>query len=214
MTNNKIFWMSLVFAFLSGCGSDSEQELLNQDSTSMEEATNMNGSTNNRMDMSESGMPSMGNSDEMSMSMTPGGMMIMTNAPHLSTQIPEGLPLPQLELDLITDKMSGFNLHIEYNLFRISSPDLYDQEKDAEEMTVAGHAHLFINGEKVQRVYGRYLHLDAKYFIRGINQITVTLNDHDHSVWSKNNKPVFATFFVNTERKPMIQHYMSTSPID
>jgi hypothetical protein len=151
-----------------------------------------------------------------SMKMTKGGMMAMVHNAHIPVELPEMALMPKLDLSIYPDSMSGFNLHIEYQHFENEPPefaDIKNEKNMSEKNIVDGHAHLFINGEKVQRVYGRYLHLQAKYFKPGINQVTITLNDHQHNHWSRNNKRVFASYFIDTEKSPMVQHYMTTSAV-
>ncbi|MCL1125683.1 hypothetical protein [Shewanella surugensis] len=130
---------------------------------------------------------------------------------HVKKAVPAGVVVPKLDLQLFVDHKSGYNLHIiyDYDGFELEPPEFLDKPKGI----IEGHAHLFINGKKIQRVYGAYLHLDAKLFKLGINSISVTLNSHQHDTWSVDGKPIVATYFINTQVTPVIQYYFSAFPM-
>ncbi|WP_299008494.1 hypothetical protein [uncultured Shewanella sp.] len=134
--------------------------------------------------------------------------LIKNTHSHANKMIPEGAVEPKLDLQLLKDVKSGYNLHIIYDGFELEPPEFLDSPKDK----VEGHAHLFINGKKVQRIYGAYLHLDSSLFQVGVNSISVTLNSHDHDTWSIDGQPIVATYFINTQKTPFIQHYFSAFP--
>ncbi|WP_444921007.1 hypothetical protein ACJJID_00375 [Microbulbifer sp. CnH-101-G] len=129
---------------------------------------------------------------------------------HPVIEIPVHMAAPRIELDISRDRMSGFNLHIAYDRFELESPR-YASEKP--QRFLEGHAHLYINGEKVQRLYAADVHLPEKLLKPGFNQITVTLNAHDHSTWSRGGKRVLATLFIQRDKDNFVLHRFSTSPI-
>lgn len=55
----------------------------------------------------------------------------------------------------------------------------------------AGHAHIYVNDEKINRVYGPHYHL--KDLPPGDHEIRVTLNANDHSGLLRDGQPVVAT---------------------
>ena len=55
----------------------------------------------------------------------------------------------------------------------------------------AGHAHIYVNGVKINRVYGPHYHL--KDLPPGDHEIRVTLNANDHSDLLLNGQPIAAT---------------------
>ena len=131
--------------------------------------------------------------------------MVMDHAP---LDIPLGKPVPKMALYLVRDSKSGLNLHIELRDFQIGPPELA-----LDDSTVGGHAHLYVNGKKVQRIYGRYLHLPEELFRPGVNLIMVSLNTHDHRVWQWGGKQVLASSFVNLEADSLVLHSFSSSPL-
>ncbi|WP_444883741.1 hypothetical protein [Microbulbifer sp. PSTR4-B] len=129
---------------------------------------------------------------------------------HPVIEIPVHIAVPRIELDISRDSLSGFNLHIGYDRFELESPRY---AKNKPQRFLEGHAHLYINGEKIQRLYAADVHLPEKLLKPGFNQITVTLNAHDHSTWSRGGKRVLATLFIQRDRDNFVLHHFSTSPL-
>lgn len=132
--------------------------------------------------------------------------MVMDYAPR---EFPADRPLPKLAMHLYRDRMSGINLHLGLRNFQIGPPELA-----LDEGVVGGHAHLYVNGKKVQRIYGRYLHLPEELFKPGVNLVMVSLNAHDHRVWQRGNRQILASSFVNLGAGKLVLHSFSSSPID
>lgn len=83
---------------------------------------------------------------------------------------------PSVAITLHPDSMSGWNLEILPQHFRFA-PEHVNGAVVANE----GHAHLYVNGKKIGRVYGLWQHLPADIFLTGSNEVVVTLNANDHS---------------------------------
>ena len=79
---------------------------------------------------------------------------------------------------------------------------------------VAGHAHLYINGIKIQRIYGHNVHLPNKLFKAGINNISVTLNNHGHLYWTADDKKILATLYINEAQTPFISYEFASFPVN
>ncbi|WP_281558792.1 hypothetical protein [Thalassomonas sp. RHCl1] len=139
----------------------------------------------------------------------PGHEAMMDHS-HEPVAIPANLPVPKLEVALYKDEKSGFNLHLQLADFELEAPEFASKKPLS---YVQGHAHLFINGQKIQRVYGQYLHLPATLFKQGINQVMVTLNNHDHKIWSRDKKQVVASVFLDAGKEQFIKHSFSSSPL-
>jgi len=129
---------------------------------------------------------------------------------HTPKNVPDNALTPQLNISISEDDMSGFNLHLETHNFQLESPN---QGGNAPDHIIEGHGHLYINGTKIQRVYGSDVHIPGKLINKGVNQISVTLNGHDHSTWRKNGKEIISTIFINTHKKKIISHQFSSFPI-
>lgn len=141
---------------------------------------------------------------------------------HIPVAVPEDSPAPALSLKLHKDALSGFNLEIlteRYSLVppprvELSMTALMVLSMDSNTGFVEGHAHLYVNGEKVQRVYGHELHLPAALFRPGVNQITVTINNHGHMYWTVDARQVLATLFVDPSAKPVVVYCFESFPTE
>ncbi len=147
-----------------------------------------------------------------------GSMLASAQAPledvmvhnHQPLLLPEGYQHPAMEIVLHEDENNGFNLQVMVENYQLESPLLAG---DAPDGIAEGHAHLMINGKKRVRIYGEWLHLDKGLFKSGINQVTVTLNSHDHYSWVIGKQPVLATVFVDPAKQPAVQHSFASHPL-
>ena len=92
--------------------------------------------------------------------------------------------IPKIEdLQVVKDPMSGWNIHIEVTNFRFTPENASQQHRPGE-----GHAHLYINGSKVARMYNNWFHIPG--FVKESNKITVSLNTNDHQTMALGNQPI------------------------
>ncbi len=105
--------------------------------------------------------------------------------------LPEGAAIPTLVLEAKADSVSGYNLHLVVTGFAFS-PENLDQDNEG----IEGHAHLYVNGEKVSRLYGHWVHLPMALFAPGDNQVRVTLNDNLHRLWTQDGRPIEAIILL------------------
>ena len=101
--------------------------------------------------------------------------------------IPVDQAAPTIELRATPDATDGYNLHLDVDGFAFS-PERTGEQTDA----VEGHAHLYVNGTKIGRVYGNWVHLSAKMLEPGKNLIRITLNDNLHHNWGVGETPIEA----------------------
>ena len=106
--------------------------------------------------------------------------------------LPAGPGAPALEISLEPDPVSGWNLHIVTDNFTFA-PDRAGLAHTPGE----GHAHVYVNGEKVARVYGPWFHLPA--LPEGRSLVEVTLNANDHSALAVDGKALKASVTVTSE---------------
>ncbi|MEM9162695.1 MAG: hypothetical protein AAGC54_06445 [Cyanobacteria bacterium P01_F01_bin.4] len=92
---------------------------------------------------------------------------------HKSIEIPEGEPLPTVDLTITPDPVSGWNLQVETTNFAFV-PAQVNQKSTPNE----GHAHLYINGEKITRLYSEWHYLSS--LPPGEHEIVVSLNANGH----------------------------------
>lgn len=140
---------------------------------------------------------------------------------HMPIAVPSEELTPALSLALSKDAMSGYNLILKTARYSLTPPP--QEQTMAQMMGVAlndttgfveGHAHLYINGIKIQRIYGHNVHLPSKLFKAGINIISVTLNNHGHMYWTAEKKKILATLYVNEAKIPFISYEFASFPVD
>lgn len=139
---------------------------------------------------------------------------------HRPIAIPANMPQPAMALGITVDAMSGFNLELKLDHYVLSPPpaaasmaELMSVSVDADSGVLTGHAHLYINGEKVQRIYGKNIHLPAALFQVGVNQISVTINNHGHLHWTKDGKKIIATLFVDINKPEPVLYSFASFPL-
>lgn len=99
---------------------------------------------------------------------------------------------PQIAIMVNPDPMAGYNLHVMTENFTFSP-----QNASLENVTGEGHAHVYINGEKLGRLYGAWMHLDA--LPKGEVAIEVTLNTNDHRPIAVNGAAISAVQMIIVE---------------
>lgn len=92
---------------------------------------------------------------------------------HKMISIPDNVPIPKVELIVHEDAIQGWNLEIKTTNFDFA-PDTINKDS----VYNKGHAHLYINGKKVTRIYSNWFYLQN--LPSGENEIKVTLNTNKH----------------------------------
>jgi len=102
-----------------------------------------------------------------------------------------GPEAPSLEISVMPDPASGYNLHIVTDNFTFAP-----EHASLDHVPGEGHAHVYVNGEKVARHYGPWLHLSA---LPAKARVEVTLNTNDHKMLAVDNTPLKASVMVSAE---------------
>lgn len=97
---------------------------------------------------------------------------------------------PSVDLIVEEDAKSGWNVTINTSNFSFA-PENVNGENNVGE----GHAHLYVDGEKVARLYSPYFHLDENF--DGDREFRVTLNANDHSEYALNGEVIEAVKSVS-----------------
>ena len=139
---------------------------------------------------------------------------------HRPIEVPADAKQPRLSLSLSRDAVDGFNLQLLSQHFVLGAPppdlsqeDLVALAVDEDSGMTIGHGHLYVNGQKHQRLYGSSVHLPSKLFLGGVNQITVTLNNHGHRYWSLDGRQVLATLFIKPRADKFVIHRFDSFPV-
>ncbi len=104
---------------------------------------------------------------------------------HASTIEWDGTETPTLALEAIADPAGGFNVYLDLNGFEFSP-----QNASREHVPGQGHGHIFVDGERLGRVY------HTEYFVYalppGEHTILVTLNANTHEDYTLNGQRIEA----------------------
>ncbi|MBD2576897.1 hypothetical protein H6G50_04275 [Oscillatoria sp. FACHB-1406] len=109
---------------------------------------------------------------------------------HGMRDIPHGQPVPRVDLIVHPDEKIGWNLEIRLENFRFAP-----ERVNIDSSTVEGHAHLFVNGQKVTRLYSNWYYLPE--LPSGRNEIKVSLNTNQHEMLMHDGKEIAATAIIN-----------------
>lgn len=102
---------------------------------------------------------------------------------HEIVNIPDDRPIPSVELIVHPDVKQGWNLQIQTTNFKFV-PEKVNQKGNLSE----GHAHLYVNGEKINRIYGNWYYLSV--LKPGTNEIKIQLNTNDHKILMYHQQPI------------------------
>jgi len=97
-----------------------------------------------------------------------------------------------LDLILHPDSISGYNLELVTTGF-----DFAPSRSGLDHQPGEGHAHLYVDGHKVGRLYGHWHHLGG--LTAGAHEIRVTLNANDHRLLAVEGRGLAATRTVNVD---------------
>jgi hypothetical protein len=100
-------------------------------------------------------------------------------------EIDEGKTHPTVALSVTPDPMSGWNVHIETTDFRFAP-----EHASGADVLGEGHAHLYVDGVKLARVYGNWFHIGS--LEAGRHEIKVNLNGNSHAPYHYAGQPVEA----------------------
>lgn len=106
---------------------------------------------------------------------------------------------PSVVIHAKKDLVGGWNLHFEVTNFKFTP-----QKVGLEDIMNEGHAHLYVNGVKVARVYSEWFHLSLP---KGENKIRVSLNTNGHKDYYINEKPVAYELVIQEEREGTNSHH-------
>lgn len=104
---------------------------------------------------------------------------------HSMLEVDQEQPIPSVKLEVFKDEKDGYNIHLITTNFTFT-PETVNEKAVAN----SGHAHIYVNGDKLARLYGDWFNLSAKDLSEGENLIEVTLNANDHGEWVLNGEHI------------------------
>ena len=99
---------------------------------------------------------------------------------------------PQVAIAVTKDPKNGWNVALMTDNFSFT-PELVNNAN----VDNTGHAHLYVDGNKIARLYGPYFHIP--YLPAGDHEISVTLSSNDHSYYLVNGSRITARAIVTQD---------------
>jgi hypothetical protein len=110
---------------------------------------------------------------------------------HGYVEIPAGYHVPAVSMSVTQDQSGTWLLKVETNHFAFAPEKVGMKSPSYNE----GHAHLYIDGKKINRLYGEYYNLGT--LPKGKNEIKVTLHSNNHGALVYKGKPIQSSIVVD-----------------
>ncbi len=106
---------------------------------------------------------------------------------------------PSVMIHPSQDKNGGWNIHFMTQNFKFTP-----ENAGAEDVVGEGHGHIYLNGTKIGRVYGNWIHLSVP---KGKNKVKITLNTNTHKDYAVNGEVIGAEMELDESREVSQQHH-------
>ena len=113
---------------------------------------------------------------------------------HGYVEIPDGYDIPAIEISVTEDLSGTWLLSVDTTYFSFAPNKVGSDVPSYNE----GHAHIYVNGKKINRLYGTFYNLES--LKKGENEIMVTLNSNNHGVLAYRGKPISSRVIVNNRK--------------
>ncbi|MEM9003552.1 MAG: hypothetical protein AAGE59_08510 [Cyanobacteria bacterium P01_F01_bin.86] len=108
---------------------------------------------------------------------------------HGALEVPTDQPVPTVAVTVTPDPVSGWNIEVQTENWAFA-PERVNQDSLVNE----GHAHLYLNGEKLTRLYSDWYYLPS--LPPGEHTLTVGLNANRHETLMHNGEPIEASVIL------------------
>lgn len=117
---------------------------------------------------------------------------------------------PQLRITAEKDITGGFNVHLVTSNFRWSPEHVSQAFVPGE-----GHAHLYLDGIKIGRVYGEWFHVNTAQFARqsGEQLVSVELVGDDHAPYVVAGVPIRSEVLINVPQAEVLMRGQTTQAV-
>lgn len=134
---------------------------------------------------------------------------------HKARDIGDETPVPKIQISVFEDAMDGINVHVEVENYVLNAPDIaVNPNEPVENGTLQGHAHVFVNTQKMRRLYGNDIHIPAKWLKDGVNQVAISLNSHAHENWMSDGHNIVSSVFFDLSKDPIVLHNFTSQPLE
>ncbi len=107
-------------------------------------------------------------------------------------EVPDSMTVPTVALSAVADPVSGHNLFIDLADFDISVENVSSDPVDGE-----GHLHLYVDGDRVGRIYNTELHLDG--LEPGEHMVMIEVNANNHAPYAVDGETITAMTMISVE---------------
>ena len=109
--------------------------------------------------------------------------------------------IPSIDLAVFEDPKSGWNLQVSVENFAITPEAASTDHVDGQ-----GHMHIYVDGQKLTRLYGEWWHLSA--LPEGDHEVMVELSANDHRAYTVGGEPIVAitTISVSADQATDASH--------
>lgn len=111
---------------------------------------------------------------------------------HPAYHVPAGSVAPEVMLHASQDKNGGWNLHLMTHNFKFTP-----ENSGTEDVMGEGHAHLFVNGKKIARIYSNWFHASLP---KGKYKVKVNLTTNSHKDYYHNGQPIESEIELDESR--------------
>ncbi len=98
--------------------------------------------------------------------------------------------VPTVSLEVTPDPSSGWNVQVTLGNFHLAP-----ERASTEHVEGEGHMHIYVDGVKINRLYGLWYHLGN--LEPGEREVRVELSANDHATLTHNGNPIDATVMVD-----------------
>lgn len=123
-----------------------------------------------------------------------------------SQELTEGVPVPTIAIEVAADPVEGWNLRIRTTDFLIVPENVSTAHVDGE-----GHMHLYVDGEKLSRIYGEWHHITG--LAAGRHDVRVELSSNNHSALSVGGEILDAAAEIFQDRRTNLS-LMRDEPVE
>ncbi len=106
--------------------------------------------------------------------------------------VPDTAMVPEVNMQVTEDKLSGWNIQLQTENFAFT-PQKFGEPHQLGE----GHAHLYLDGEKLARIYGPWYHIGE--LMPGTHELVVTLNANNHDTYYYRGNAIADTTTITVE---------------
>lgn len=111
-----------------------------------------------------------------------------------AVQVSDGENDPEITMEITKDAVSGYNIHLMTKHFTFAP-----QRASGDHVEGEGHAHVYVNDEKITRLYGEWAHIALP---EGKNKVEVSLNANDHREYADQyGVPIIASEVVVVQKE-------------